>query len=117
MKGYIVGYFGTWADSRNPIIVGYYTNWSRSLSTAIELERYNIDKEKGLQEIYIVDIDVNRTYNVKKSDIDWINNFVHYKIKTIRGKTILYGPKGETVLNMPESTVWQEAKRRKIRKF
>ena len=119
MKGYIVGYFTGWSDSRNPIIVGYYTTWNKSVSVAIELERNNLDREGGLQEIYIAEVDVNKTYNVKKCDIDWINNFVHYKIQTVKGKTMLYGPGGGEVLNMPESMAWQQAKpkKRKTKNF
>jgi hypothetical protein len=110
MKGYIVGYFETWANDRNPIIIGYYTTWNRALGITKQLERENLDYHKGLQSVYLVEIEVNKTYPVTNPILDWIDNYTNYKVKTTNGKTTLRNNKGrEIVVELPERIPLEDA--------
>jgi hypothetical protein len=103
MAGYIVGYFEEWADNRNPIIIGYYTTWDQALEVTKKLERENIDYHGGLHEVYLVEITVDKTYFVTSPIVDWIDNYINYRVRTIAGKTALQSNKGRVFeIDLPE---------------
>lgn len=77
MRGYIVGYYESWAYDRNCIIIGYYTNWDRALKVLKTQIQINIEKYNDLREFYIVEVDVNKTYKTINGE-DWIKNYPKY---------------------------------------
>lgn len=97
MKGYIVGYIDEWANNRNAIITGYYTTWNKGISALKILEKDNIKNWQGLRQVYIVEIEVNKTYAVAYPTFEWINNYKHYITKTINRKTTLHGSNGKNI--------------------
>jgi len=74
MKGFIVGYFEEWASDRNSIIIGYYTNWKKAIEVTKKLQQDNIKIYNKLRQVYMVEIEPNKTYDVKDS-MDWIRNY------------------------------------------
>lgn len=97
MRGYIVGFYDSWAYDRNCIIVGYYTNWERALKVLKAQLRINIDRYQGLRELYIVEIDVNKMYKIVDGE-DWIKNYPkYYKIITRNHKKILVDKNSEEI--------------------
>ncbi len=105
MKGYIVGYLEDWGNDLNPIIVGYYTNWSGALDVIKQLERTNLDYHQGLQSVHIVEIEVNKTYPIKNVMGNWINNYTNYVVHTVRDKTTIRSNKGRVFeIDLPETT-------------
>ncbi len=109
MKGYIVGYFESWGNDRNPIIVGYYTTWSRALDVTKQLERNNLDYHQGFQNVYLVEVEVNKTYPTNDTPVDWIDNYTNYRATTVRGNTALRSNKGRVFeIELPESELKPE---------
>jgi hypothetical protein len=115
MKGFIVGYFEEWSNERNPIIIGYYTNWTKAIECVIEQENINSNKYKGLREIYLVELEVNKSYNNQISGADWINSFKHYRIKNYSGETVLISNNGskQKLKKVIDNEGWQEIKKKK----
>jgi hypothetical protein len=112
MKGFIVGYFEEWSNDRNPIIVGYYTTWNKAIDVVIDQENINIKNYKGLREVYIVEIDVNKTYTNILSGSDWINSYKHYLVKNHSGESILISNKGVKQSLKKDNDGWQEIKKK-----
>ena len=107
MKGYIVGYLDDWGNDRRPLIIGYYTSWSCALDNAKKLERTNLDYRKGLIKVYIVEIEVNKTYPTQR--LNWIENYPHFYIVTNKEKTILQSSEEETIeIELPPAVVKEQ---------
>lgn len=116
---YVVGYFEEWAYDRNSIIKGCYTDWDKCIEIAKNLERENIDKYKKFREIYITEIELDKTQEIKTHGLLWIENFDrYYKIKTkTNDKTYLIdnnGVSAELILPQKEEE-WTEVKRKTVK--
>lgn len=85
MIGYIVGYFESWGNDRNPIVIGHYTDWDAALELAKRQQRLNITKHEGLRSIYIVELESNHEYPIDSATHDWIANYTHYTLRIVRG--------------------------------
>jgi len=84
MKGFMVGYFEPWSEDKNPLIVGYYTTWSKAFQIVKQEEKYNLEKCNGLREIYLVELEVNKTYTPKTGK-DWIETFKYQIVRNHSG--------------------------------
>ena len=96
MKGFIVGYIASWADHQTTQIAGYYTSWGKAIGEGKKLERTNLDRHRGRQIVFIAEVEVNRTYQVKESDsVYWYRNYFHHVFETERGVTTLKASNGK----------------------
>lgn len=121
--GYIVGYYETWADDMNPIIVGYYTIWDKALTQAKRLQRINIDSYNKYRKVYVVEVEPNKTYDDIPGHL-WANSFDHYVAITKSDKTILEHNRTRTIIEivLPPSITpntesveseWQDVRKRR----
>ena len=99
MKGYIVGYFESWADDRNDVIIGYFMSWTKMLKAVKTVEKINVEKYAGQRAVYVVEIEPNKMYNVKHS-YNWTIDYPHYRVETEYGKTYLRGCDKEIVIDI-----------------
>ena len=90
MKGFIVGYTASWADDCAPVLVGYYTTWYKALNV-VKIQVYkNIKYYQSLRKIYVVEIEVNKTYP-DPTTFNWYEPYLHYMVETSIKGTFVCG--------------------------
>lgn len=88
MKGYLVGYVGSWADDLVPVVVGYYTGWQKAIDAGKVVESDNITHHNCFRKVFILETE-NNTTNVIEHEAQWYKSYTHHIFNTSGDTTVL----------------------------